>query len=306
MRHYFIGVDVAGEANTWVAGLLPADDGLQIAFGPRPTAPEDLTALIDREEPTGVAIDGQLSLAFSEANGFRSCDMDLRALLPADCRTWVASANSLMSVPIRARLLADVISPAIGTILETHPRASLYLELGEEFLQEIKEYKRSADAVRRLTSEWCERHGIHADAHADSDGALDALVCATVADHFHSDPRRLRHLRHTAVDRQGRGPFVVMDAGQGTAVATSVPRQPTKDSESASEPIAPTGPAEAVSPAAATRSHNIVSCPACGKKDFTHWPWGWDAHAAYSCTGLTSTGPEDRKAEFRRRFAEYF
>ena len=47
-------------------------------------------------------------------------------------------------------------------------------------------------------------------------------------------------------------------------------------------------------------------CPACGKHPFKRWPWGWDAHAAHTCSGLTMTEPEARKIEFRQRFADYF
>lgn len=50
-----------------------------------------------------------------------------------------------------------------------------------------------------------------------------------------------------------------------------------------------------------------VMCPACGRHPFRRWPWGWDAHAAHKCTGLTDAAtPEERKAEFRRRFGEHF
>ena len=43
-------------------------------------------------------------------------------------------------------------------------------------------------------------------------------------------------------------------------------------------------------------------CPACRTYLFKRWPWGWDAHAAHRCEGLSATGTEARKAEFRRRF----
>jgi predicted nuclease with RNAse H fold len=192
--------------------LIPSKCGLKLTFGPKVTLPESLMAVIDGQGATAVAIDGQLSLAFSEANGFRSSDMELRGLLPADCRNWVASANSLMAVPLRARLLADVAAPLVGTILETHPRASLYLELGDAYLEDIREYKRSPESVRRLSAEWASRFRIHGEAETDLEGALDAIVCATVAYCFHTAPERLRYLRHSALDRQGRGPFVVLDA----------------------------------------------------------------------------------------------
>ena len=46
-------------------------------------------------------------------------------------------------------------------------------------------------------------------------------------------------------------------------------------------------------------------CPACQKKEFKRWPWGWDAHAAHVCRGLSGTDPEQRKTEFRRRFGHH-
>ena len=43
-------------------------------------------------------------------------------------------------------------------------------------------------------------------------------------------------------------------------------------------------------------------CPACHQHEFKRWPFGWDAHAAHRCTGLTEVEPETRKNEFKRRF----
>lgn len=212
MRPLFVGVDIAGNENTWAAGLLPSSRGLEIAFGPRQASPEQLLAMLTHQPATAVAIDGQLSLALSDANGFRSSDHELRGLLPPDCRTWVASANSLMAVPLRAGLLAERIAPVVGTVLETHPRACLLLELGETHLVNVREYKRDGAAVESLLGAWVERFGLHGGVSARTDGALDALVCATVAYCFHAAPERLRYLAHTAPDRRGAGPFVVLDA----------------------------------------------------------------------------------------------
>jgi hypothetical protein len=209
---HFVGVDIAGAENTWAVGLAPASRGLQVTFGPKLATAEHLMAIVNVQGVTAIAIDGQLSLALSDANGFRSSDMELRSLLPADCRTWVASANSLMAVPLRARLLADAVAPAVGTILETHPRACLALHLGAEHLEDVKEYKRSPAAVQRLLGCWVEEFGVHGGVVTPTDGALDALVCATAAFLYHTAPERLRLLRHTAQDRQGRGPFVVLEA----------------------------------------------------------------------------------------------
>lgn len=217
MQPLFVGVDIAGGENTWVAGLIPSSRGLAVAFGPKQASPNQILEILATQPATGIAIDGQLSLAFSDANGFRSSDVALRGLLPPDCRTWVASANSLMAVPLRAGLLAERIAPVVGTVLETHPRASLFLELGQDYLSDIKEYKRSPEALQRLLTAWTERFGLHGGVTASTDDALDALVCATVAYAFHALPDRLRYLKHDAADRRGAGPFVVLDAAAADA-----------------------------------------------------------------------------------------
>jgi hypothetical protein len=46
------------------------------------------------------------------------------------------------------------------------------------------------------------------------------------------------------------------------------------------------------------------SCPACNQHIFKRWPLGWDAHAAYKCTGLSSHAPDSRKAEFKRKYLQ--
>lgn len=71
----------------------------------------------------------------------------------------------------------------------------------------------------------------------------------------------------------------------------------------------------APAPSAATQSdespqeeshERIKVCPACEEKRFKLWPLGWDAHAAYQCTGLTASEPEERKAEYRQKFGHLF
>jgi uncharacterized protein (DUF433 family) len=49
-----------------------------------------------------------------------------------------------------------------------------------------------------------------------------------------------------------------------------------------------------------------VRCPACRMLVFQSWPEGWDAHAATRCRGVQGSGPEARKAEFKRRYAQLF
>jgi hypothetical protein len=49
-----------------------------------------------------------------------------------------------------------------------------------------------------------------------------------------------------------------------------------------------------------------VRCPGCDEKVFVSWPEGWDAHAAHRCGGLAGGTEEERKVEFKRRFAHLF
>jgi Protein of unknown function (DUF429) len=68
--------------------------------------------------------------------------------------------------------------------------------------------------------------------------------------------------------------------------------------------VEPSGP-PAIGRAPVTSPTVSFLCPACGQKEFKRWPWGWDAHAAHVCRGLSETEPERRKAEFRRRFGHH-
>ena len=48
-----------------------------------------------------------------------------------------------------------------------------------------------------------------------------------------------------------------------------------------------------------------VLCPGCREKVFEEWPFGWDSHSAFKCKGVSGT-PEERKTEFKQRFAQLF
>jgi hypothetical protein len=57
--------------------------------------------------------------------------------------------------------------------------------------------------------------------------------------------------------------------------------------------------------ASATGSHKLC-CPACGSHEFKRWPFGWDAHAAHKCAGVTGRDAGERKADFKKRFGHLF
>ncbi len=213
MASIFLGVDIAGKENTWIAGLSSRSNGLGISIPPKLATLREIVTITEEELILSASIDAQLTIAIDEENGFRSGDTELRSFLPSDCRTWVASINSMMAVPVRGQLLAQEIAPNVGTILETHPRASLLFGLGREHLSEIQNYKKeggSKDDISKLWQQWCATFGIEYVDIPEKDGALDALVCATIAYLFHFRPDELYFLRHKNVNKSGSGPFYVI------------------------------------------------------------------------------------------------
>lgn len=209
----FLGVDVAGADNTWVAGVAGTRHDRTVVLQPCQMTLSGIVEYAMGNDVAGVAIDAQLSHALSDERGFRSSDQTLRDLLPTECRNWVASLNSLMAVPVRGQMLADALACDVPTILETHPRASLLFGLGDSCRSLVLDYKKGNNreaTVASLARQWCEAFSIAESASVAHDGALDALVCATVSLLVARDPNRLRRLRHEAPDRRGRGPFYVI------------------------------------------------------------------------------------------------
>ncbi|OAQ20575.1 hypothetical protein [Thermosulfurimonas dismutans] len=94
---YFLGVDLAGEANTWAVALRKEDAA----------------------------------------------------------RNWVVSYHGLQAVPVRGKILAEALSPVVETILETHPRVSLYFCLQEEMKDLVFLYKPRRNLSADLRKEAC-------------------------------------------------------------------------------------------------------------------------------------------------------
>jgi hypothetical protein len=51
---------------------------------------------------------------------------------------------------------------------------------------------------------------------------------------------------------------------------------------------------------------NRVLCPGCHDKVFQAWPEGWDAHAAYRCSGARGTTEAERKTSFKHQWQYLF
>ncbi|MCL4301935.1 MAG: DUF429 domain-containing protein [Anaerolineae bacterium] len=82
MQATYLGVDVAGTTNTWIAALSPVKDGLNFITQPRLSSLKDILAYCEEQNVVAVAIDAQLTIALSEDSGFRTSDLHLRRLLP--------------------------------------------------------------------------------------------------------------------------------------------------------------------------------------------------------------------------------
>jgi len=213
MEVIYLGVDVAGAKNMWVCGLSPNTKGLKIIMPPARYTLDGIIRFAEQNKVVAVAIDAQLTYSISEENGFRSSDMELRKLLPAKHQTWVASQNSIMAVPVRGRQLAEALSPLVGTIIETHPRACLLLA-NPDNESEVVAYKKpdGLGNFKPLWDWWTRHFNIEGDMPEPSDGALDSLVCATVAYLYHHCPEKLVRLHHDAPFKMGRGPFYILSS----------------------------------------------------------------------------------------------
>lgn len=215
MQPIYIGVDIAGAENTWFAALTPDSDGLKVIGQPEKITLEGIIQYCRQHDVLAVAIDAQLTTSISAETGFRASDKQLQAMLPPEFRGWVASVNSLMAVPVRGMMLAEHLSPIVGTILETHPRASMYLglEQSKKIQDALKRYKKgpeASQAVFLLWQAWSQRFHIIAEEPPSEDGALDAVVCATIAYLYHHYPESLTHISQGNSDLRGRGPFYVL------------------------------------------------------------------------------------------------
>jgi predicted nuclease with RNAse H fold len=208
----YLGIDVAGASNTWVSGLSQKNGHLEIVLESHSTSLEKIVNFCKENHVVSAAIDAQLTMSLQARKGFRQSDKKLRELLPANCRNWVASVNSLMAVPVRGRFLSDFLAPIVGTIIETHPRASLLFGLGKVADTAVRKYKKSDDDkhLNILWENWSQRFNILSHSSINDDGALDAIVCATVAYLYHHKPETLRRLRENNSDIRGRGPFYVL------------------------------------------------------------------------------------------------
>jgi hypothetical protein len=171
--------------------------------------------------------------------------------------------------------------------------------------------KRSPEARKsqaRLIFDWCQGNGVCLDSQLGSaidDGfgcteagedRFDALIGLLGLVEVARDPSAAvvpddHFVRNTEgwIVGMGLGP-----SGQPRAKPNSVAAWPTRH-----EPQG--APARCTS---SERQQQSRLCPACQKKLFARWPWGWDGHAAHGCTGVSGETPADRKQAYRAQYLD--
>ncbi len=224
---WYLGIDVAGASNTWAVGLRREAGGATVGWGPALRSLTDIVDWARSNNVLAVAIDAPLTASITDESGFRPCDLAMRdALSTAALKTWVASLNSLMAVPVRGQMLAEALAPYVGTILETHPRYALWAVLDGMAADELASYKATrepSDAVRTLSAEWMLRFGVRPPNEIAIEGALDAVVAATVGMLYHRNPEQLEWPTDPSVvkaDVRGIGRFTVPDRRHFTRAST--------------------------------------------------------------------------------------
>jgi len=218
---YFLGIDIAGSKNTWVVALKSKNNLLELCplfsldSPQNPSYIKNLLSIVEfckKEKVLAVAIDAPLSFSLKNDKGFRTSDQALKKLLPKKARSWVVSYHTLMAVPIRALLLSEVLSPLCGTIIESHPRASLYFCLPENKKEISFTYKKRfpAEEENFLTNWLKEKFQLIINFKLKfTEGILDAIMCALAAYFYHRIPEKLIFLP-SEENLKGFGPFVII------------------------------------------------------------------------------------------------
>ncbi|NBC09324.1 MAG: hypothetical protein GVY26_19215 [Bacteroidetes bacterium] len=220
----YLGLDTGGQSNNWLASLRAKDGSVALSEMPRVVNQEDILNRVTEANIAGLAIDGQITWSYTDTNGFRPSDLQIREYLQLNCpngKNWVQSYNSLQVVPLKSRQIAELVNPHIGILIETHPRVNLFLKFKDQdasLLEAIHTYKRdeaNGEITKKLWNMWCESFCIKIECEEATDtiydGQLDSLVCASICYAFHNNYQTLRKLQNGPNTTRGFGPFYVLD-----------------------------------------------------------------------------------------------
>ncbi|MCS7149727.1 MAG: DUF429 domain-containing protein [Caldimicrobium sp.] len=218
---YFLGIDIGGGDNTWVVVLVedPTEKGkLSLSLNhfegesAGRVSLKDIILFVRSHKVLTVTMDTPLSFSLGLKKGWRKGDLALKDLLPKEAKRWVLSYNALMGIPIRGYLLAQALSPYCGTILESHPRASLHMILPEDKKYLSHKYKREhlqESECLFLKGFFAEIFGLDIALELlTNSGFIDALLCAVTGFYLCREPEKLIFLPPEE-EALGFGPFVI-------------------------------------------------------------------------------------------------
>jgi predicted nuclease with RNAse H fold len=173
----------------------------------------EVVDLVSEKDFIACAIDAPLTF-IPQSKKWRLSDIELRCLLDKDFKNWVQSPNSMQAVPLRAQQLTSLILPYVSTIIETHPRSSLAFILNKKN-EALKRYKTSLKHLNKLKelifnrlSSLLNTSFTMSAKEIETDGALDAFICALISFIYIKDYKRLYKLPLGAGAR-GFAPFYV-------------------------------------------------------------------------------------------------
>jgi len=211
----FAGIDVGGAENTYVSVLIMRNGSLtfkKVEYSDGISGIAQSLSSLSGCDVVSCAIDAPLSYDISSRTGDRKSDRKLRELL--ENPSIVMPLNSMMAVPLRGRIIAEILRGFIGAVIETHPTASLYLMgVDEEF---VKNYKKEEGIIGKLLNQLIGKieslTGLQfkEEDEVKTDGDVDSLVCALTAYLFINDTLRLLKLTEYSLSERGYAPFYVV------------------------------------------------------------------------------------------------
>jgi len=215
----YLGIDIGGKSNTWAVAITGNKKGVQVERAlslksfekPASTSLAEIEHFVKNNRVLICAVDAPLSFSLDNETGLRTADRALRHFLPKKARNWVVSFNSLMGIPIRAKLLAEAVSP-YTCLIETHPRASLLFTLPEDKKEIAFTYKTALKEPEEMVIKTILSR-LRVSQLRDiklNEGVIDALFCAVTAWFYAYSPEKLIFLPPEKQRTVGFGPFVII------------------------------------------------------------------------------------------------
>ncbi len=212
----FAGIDIGGSRNTFISVLIEDNGSLVFRRLRQSGNVYEIASCLGAYDVVSCAIDAPLSYNLLSNTGDRDSDVKLRKILK-DRRfppEVVMPLNSMMAVPLRGRVIAEILRNFVGAVIETHPTASLYLiGIDKDFVRNYKKGKVDFEEFGELLKRKLEEYSgvkIVFDDPLRSDGDVDSLMCAFTSYLYISGYERLLRLTCFNPWERGFAPFYVI------------------------------------------------------------------------------------------------